>query len=428
SCEDGDPAYRGKTGPISARAYASGNPLNAAFESAVQQAGHPYTADYNASSQWGVSPTQHAITMGRARRSSPRHAYLGPAMGRRNLHVLTQAHATRILFEGHRAIGVEYLRDGKTHRAMASNDVVVSAGTYRTPQLLMLSGLGPADHLQDTGVSVLQDMPGVGQNLQDHLGSFVQNACTQPLTLRDATTFIGQTKAALNYLITGGGLLSHYPTELVAYLKDDPEQARPGLQFFFAPFLRAPSGSSVPSGTVMTRHGYCISWCQLRPASRGAVRLSSDDPLDTPSITHNYLAEEADRACHRQAVAMARDIHMRDAFAPYRAEELHPGSDCLSPSDVDRYISQTCHTHFHPVGTAAMGRDGMAVVDDQLRVHGTENLRVVDASIMPRLVGANTNIPTIMIAEKACDLITGRPPLPRQFPDPAGGKELHDRH
>ena len=326
SCAGGNPAYRGLTGPISARAFDSGSPLNAAFVEAVQQAGHPYTGDYNAASQWGVSPTQHAITGGRARRSSPRHAYLGPAMGRRNLHVLTRAHVTRILFDGHRAIGVEYVKDSKVHRAMASAEVIVSAGTYRTPQLLMLSGLGPADQLRAAGISLVEDIPGVGQNLQDHLGSFVQRACTQPITLRDATTVVGQAKAVLEYVITGGGLLSHYPAEFVAYLKDDPGQVRPSLQYYFAPFLRAPSGSSVPSGTVMTRHGYCVSWCQLRPASRGVVRLSSNDPLDAPLVTHNYLAEEEDRTCHRRAVAMARDIHKQGAFAPFRAEELDPGT------------------------------------------------------------------------------------------------------
>ena len=260
----------------------------------------------------------------------------------------------------------------------------------------------------------VQHLPGVGQNLQDHLGSYVRRACNQPVSLLETTKPWGQFKAALRYALTGSGALSHYPAERMAFLKTDPAFDRPDLQFFMGPFLRPPAGSSLGPG-VMTRHGYCISWCQLRPTSRGVVTLASRDPLSAPRVIHNYLATEEDRECQRRAVALARELHAQPAFEPYRGEEFEPGEDCVTPDAVDRYIQQSCHTHFHPVGTAAMGDDDSAVVDSQLRVHGIENLRIVDASVMPRLVGANTNIPTIMIAEKAADMIRNRPSLPAEL-------------
>ena len=410
SRDQGDAFYRGRSGPISVRSGLGDNPLYGAFRQAVLDAGHPETPDYNGASQWGVSNTQHSITKGYARRSSPLFAYLRPAMGRENLDVVTNAQVTRVLLDGRMARGVEYVTGGQSYRAMAEAEVVLSAGTYKTPHILMLSGIGPADHLRDFDIDPVQHLPGVGQNLQDHLGSFVQRACIQPLSILDSTRPWGQFKAALRYGLTGTGALSHYPTEKMAFLKTDPALDRPDLQFFIAPFLRPPAGSSLGPG-AMTHHGYCISWCQLRPACRGGITLVSHDPLSAPRVIHNYLGTEADRDCQRRAVALARELHAQPAFEPYRGDELEPGPDCTTRQAVDTYIQQSCHTHFHPVGTAAMGRDDGAVVDSQLRVHGIENLRVVDASVMPRLVGANTNIPTIMIAEKASDMIRNRPPL-----------------
>jgi choline dehydrogenase len=408
--QEGEATYRGRSGPISVRSGLGDNPLYEAFRQAILEAGHPQTPDYNGASQWGVAQTQHCITQGYARRSSPLGAYLHPAMQRKNLTVATSAQATRILFEGKTACGIEYQTAGKTHRAMAGSEVIVSAGAYKTPQLLMLSGIGPADHLRDFHIDAIQHLPGVGQNLQDHLGSFVQHACTQPISLLETTKPMGQVKAAIHYALTGSGALSHYPTEKMAFLKSDPRLDRPDLQFYFGPFLRPTVGSSVRSG-AMQRHGYVISWCQLRPKCRGSVTLASCDPLSAPNVLHNYLGTEEDREIQRRAVAMAREFHKQTAFDVFRGDELEPGTLCRSQKEVDQYIRETCHTHFHPVGTTKMGQDDMAVVDNKLRVHGVENLRVVDASIMPRIVGANTNIPTIMIAEKASDIIRNRPSL-----------------
>lgn len=409
--DEGNELYRGRVGPISVRSGFGDNPLYDAFRHAVVEAGHPETPDYNGASQWGVSRTQHSITKGYARRSSPLGAYLRPAMRRKNLHVITNALVTRLLIDGNCARGVEYMKGGQPHRATAEAEVVLSAGTYRTPHLLMVSGIGPADHLRDFDIEPTHHLPGVGRNLQDHLGSFVQRASTQPVSLLEITRPWGQLKAVVRYALTGSGALSHYPTEQMAFLKSDPAFDRPDLQFLIAPFLRAPAGHSVGPGAMMG-HGYCISWCQLRPRCRGSVTLASRDPLSAPRVIHNYLGTEEDRECQRRAVALARRLHAQTAFDAYRGDELEPGPDCVTQNAVDQYIRKTCHTHFHPVGTAKMGQDDMAVVDSQLRVHGIENLRIVDASVMPRIVGANTNIPTIMIAEKASDMIRNRPPLP----------------
>ena len=334
-------------------------------------------------------------------------------MGRTNLHIVTDATVTRVVIEGQTARGVEYIKDGQSHRVTAEAEVVLSAGAYKTPHILMHSGIGPRDNLREFDIDPVHHLPGVGQNLQDHLGSFVQRACRQPVSIFETTKPWGQFKAALRYGLTGPGPLSHYPAEKMAFLKTDPALDRPDLQFFIGPFLRPPAGSSLCPGD-MTRHGYCISWCQVRPVNRGRITLSSGDPLSMPRVLHNYLGTEQDRDCQRRAVALALELHAQSAFEPYRGEELEPGPECVSWGAVEQYIQQSCHTHFHPAGTAAMGHDDSAVVDSQLRVHGVENLRVADASVMPRMVGANTNIPIIMIAEKASDMIRNRPPLPAE--------------
>ena len=405
----GDPAYRGRSGPISIRSGLGQNPLYDAFTAAVEEAGHPWTDDYNGASQWGACRTQFSITAGRARRSSPRRAYLGPASRRPNLHIETDALATRIAFEGRRASAVEYLSSGQEKRVWADEGIVLSAGAYRTPHLLMLSGIGPADALRRHGIPVVCDLSGTGRNLQDHLGSFVQQASTQPVTLRGAMRLSDHLPAVIRYLMCGDGLLSHYPADAMAFLKSDPALDRPDLQFLFGIFLRAPSGSSVPAGRISDRHGYCISWCQLRPQSLGTVRLASNDPLVPPSVFHNHMGNETDRTCQRRALDMARELHACRSFDAFRAGETDPGESVRTSADIEAWLQATCHTHYHPVGTAAMGVDDEAVVDPALRVRGVDALRVVDASVMPRLTGGNTNIPTIMIAEKASDMIRGIP-------------------
>ena len=405
--EGGEDPWRGSDGPIQVRRQMDHNPLFEAFMEAGQRAGYPATEDYNGAQQEGFCRTKYNISLGRPRRVSTAGAFLRPALERPNLTVRMQAHVTGLQIEGRRAVGVSYLRRGRAHTACVEREVILAAGAFQSPQIMMLSGIGPGDHLRAMGIEVRHDSPGVGRDLQDHLGAHVQHACTQPITLYPDQRPLGILRGGLRYLLFGTGPWTHFPADAQAFLRSDPALERPDLQFYMAPILRG----DVASIGKIERHGYCISWCQLRPESRGEVTLESADPLAPPRILYNYLATEADRAIHRRAVVMARALHAGAAFDPFRGEELDPGAACTSAADIDAYIARVASSHFHPVGTCRMGSDDDAVVDPALRVNGIDGLRVVDASVMPRVVGANTNIPTIMIAEKAADMILGKPPL-----------------
>ena len=270
----------------------------------------------------------------------------------------------------------------------------------------MLSGIGPRAHLAEHGIEVRHHLPGVGRDLQDHVGAYVQHACRQPITLYSDQQPWGIAKALARYTLFGTGPMNHFPNDAQAFLKSRPGLDRPDLQIYFAPFLRAPELGP----TMSDRHGYGMEWCHLQPESRGSLTLASADPFAAPVIRHNYLTTEGDREAHYRAIALIRELHARPAFDPYRGEELAPGPACVSPQGIDAFMAANGHTHFHPVGTARMGSDDGAVVDPSLRVHGLDGLRVVDASIMPRLVSGNTNAPVIMIAEKGADMILGKPP------------------
>ena len=415
--EGGGDAWRGTDGPLHVRRHMNHNPLFDAFMEAGRQAGHPATDDYNGAVQEGFCRSQYNIRLGRPRRCSTASAYLRPARRRPNLTVVTRARVTSLTFDGRRTVGLTYVpgrglgrdRGGPPRTVRAEREVILAAGAIQSPQSLMLSGIGPADHLRASEISVRHDLPGVGRDLQDHLGAHVQHACTQPITLHPDQQPLGILRGGLRYLLFGTGPWTHFPVDAQAFLRSDPALERPDLQFYMAPFLR----QDVAAIGKSDRHGYCISWCQLRPESRGEVTLGSADPLAPPRIFYNYLATETDRAIHHRALTMAREMHAQSAFDPFRGDELDPGPACTTAADVEAYVARVASSHFHPVGTCRMGSDERAVVDPQLRVNGIEGLRVVDASIMPRLVGANTNAPAIMIAEKAADLILGRAP-----PDP----------
>ena len=405
SFPDGDPQIRGQNGPIQIRRFRN-DPLCATFIDAVQQAGHPYLEDYNGVQQEGATWTQHNIFPGARGRCSALRAYLEPVMTRPNLTVLTGATVTRIKWRGTTAEGVEYLHHGQQEQASAHQEVVLSAGSIRTPQLLMLSGVGAEDELKRHAIETRINLPGVGQNLQDHFGAYVQHACTQPITFLNHLSATGLVRGAWRFLVNGDGPLSHWPTQAMAFLKTDDGLDKPDVQYLFAPILRPRGGSSM--GTEQMRvHGYCVSWCQLRPASSGHVSINSAEPLAAPRIRHNYLVDAKDRAFHRRALRLARVIHSQPAFSPFRGEEIEPSAECQNDNDIDDYIRSIGHTHFHPTGPAKMGDDEMAVVDSKLRVHGIQRLRVADASIMPRIVGANTHAASLMIGEKAAELLRG---------------------
>ncbi|MDA0674877.1 MAG: choline dehydrogenase [Proteobacteria bacterium] len=403
--EGGADSCRGGSGPLHVRKQRSANPLYDAFMLAGRQMGLPETADYNGVQAEGFCRTQHNQTFERGHRCSTAVAYLRPARGRANLHVLTDAQALGLVIEKGRAVGVRILEQGQARVVRCAREVIVAAGAYQSPHLLMLSGIGPADHLRQHGIAVEADVAGVGANLQDHIGPMVQHECLEPVTYFRQRRSLGLARALIEGWFFGSGILSHLPVDAMAFLRTLPELERPDLKIGLQPILMGPGALR-----GMDREVYCINWVQLRPESRGHVRLRSADPLVAPFIQHNYLTAPEDMACHRQALRLVRDIHAQAAFDRYRGPEIDPGSGCRSDADIDAYIRRMARVQYHPVGTCKMGGagDAMAVLDPQLRVLGIEGLRVADASVMPRLVGANTNAPSIMIGEKAADLILGR--------------------
>ena len=404
SWEEGGDGYRGGDGPLQTTRGRFEHPLYDAFLRAGESLGHGHTADYNGASQEGFGRVQYTHTHRTLRRCSSAYAYLHPARRRPNLRVITGAHAARVLLEGDRAVGIEYLSGGERRQVRAEREVLVCAGAYQSPQLLLLSGIGPPDELRDLGIDPRHPLPGVGRNLQDHFGSFVQHECRQPITFyryRNPLRFAG---ALAEYFLLRRGPLTVFPMDAVAHLRSDPALERPDIQIYLCPMRVNP----IREGSLWPRsHGFNLHWNVLRPESRGRVWLRSADPLAAPRIWHNYLATEGDRRLNRKALALCREIVADEAFAPFRGQETEPGADCVDASAIDAFMIQMPNSGYHPVGTCRMGADEGAVVDPRLRVRGLSGLRVVDASVMPRLVGGNTNAPTIMIAEKAAELIKG---------------------
>src|SRR6266849_2085148 len=395
--ERGASAYHGVGGPLNVTDLRCVNPLTRAFVAAGVELGWPHNADFNGAEQEGVGVYQ--VTQKQGQRHSTAEAYLKPARRRRNLTVLPRAHATRLLFEQRRCMGVAYLRDGQPQQAQVRREALLCAGAINSPQLLLLSGIGPAADLQMLGLPVTQDLPGVGQNLQDHLVAGVIYACTQPVSLAGAETLAN----LLSYLLRKRGPFTTNVTEAGAFLKTRPELPAPDIQVIFLPVTVIEHGLVRPES-----HGFTIGLTRLRPQSRGFITLRSPDPLEPPAIQPQYLMSESDLQALVEGISLCRKVAQAAAFAPFRGMELYPGPEVQGDAAMTDYVRETALTGDHPVGTCKMGSDPLAVVDAELRVHGLEGLRVVDASIMPTIVSGNTNAPTIMIAEKAADLIKGK--------------------
>jgi choline dehydrogenase len=399
--ENGGDEFHGGVGPLHVSNGRSINPLFRAFIQAGAEAGFPQTADFNGPKQEGFGPYQ--LTIREGRRWSAASAYLVPALDRPNLKIESNAHVTRILFEGSRAVGVEYVQKKEKFQVRAIREVILSGGAVNTPQVLLLSGVGDPEILGRFGIPVVADVKGVGRNLQDHLDCSIQYECTQPITLYSQANPLRAARTGLQYLLFGSGLATGQGLESGAFLKSRPDLETPDLQFHFIAALMTDH-----TRKKADRHGFMAHVCQLRPESRGYISIKSADPFSAPVIQPNYLEAEEDRRALREGVRQARDVFAQKAFDPYRGPELMPGAHIQRDDQIDAWVRKTAETIYHPVGSAKMGKDRDSVVDTSLKVYGVEGLRVVDASVMPSLVSGNTNAPTIMIAEKASDMILGR--------------------
>jgi choline dehydrogenase len=409
--QDGGNAYHGGDGPLSVSwGERSDHPLYVAAIKAGAEAGYKTTPDFNGQDQEGFG--RYQLTIRDGERWSAARAYLKPVAGkRRNLTIITGARTHRILIEEGRATGVEYsLGKGKAVKvARARREVLLCAGAFQSPQILQLSGIGDPEMLAAQGIQTVHERKGVGRNLQDHMDVTLNWACTQPLSLFSEVGGWRGLLMGMQYTFTGKGSGRQNGLEAGAFLKSRPDLDRPDLQLHFVLAIMQDHGKQ-----PLTQDGFTLHICQLRPESRGTVSLSSADPYDDPAILANFLSTAEDLRSVRQGLRMARDVVAQAAFAPYRGAELAPGPDVQSDDEIDAFIRAKGETIYHPVGTCKMGSpsDPMAVVDDQLRLIGLEGLRVIDASVMPTLIGGNTNAPTIMIAEKISDLIRGRAMLP----------------
>jgi len=404
--ETGADDFHGGDGPLHVSNALKTSPIFQVLIDAGKQAGYKVTPDFNGAQQEGFGFFQLTIKNGRRWNTST--AYLQPALTRQNLKVEVEALITRVIIEDGRAVGIEYRQNGQLQRVRARREVILSCGAIGTPQVLMLSGIGDAEYLRRFDIPVVADLPGVGQNLQDHLDVNIQYTCTKPVTLyAQVSNPLKLASVGAQYVLLGSGPGRTQGLEAGAFIKSRPELDVPDLQLHLinAPF-------SDHGRKRLNMHAFGLHMCALRPESRGHIGLRSADPADRPLIQPNSLAAENDLRTLRDSVKIARKIMAQPAFDPYRGEELNPGAGATTDADIDSFIRRTAITIYHPVGTAKMGNDRLAVVDSQLKVRGIKSLRVVDASIMPTLVGGNTNAPAIMIAEKASDLILGKPPLP----------------
>ena len=404
--QEGGDAYRGGDGPLSTAYGTLKNPLHHAWLEAAQQAGYALTEDYNGFRQEGFGRMDMTVRDGT--RCSAAKAYLYPARKRPNLHIVQHALATRILFEGTRAIGIAYERGGKTYEAKANREVILSGGPINSVQLLKLSGIGPAAELRQHGIAVVADRPGVGANLQDHLEFYFQMACTKPVSLYGQANLLGKALAGAEWLFfrRGIGATNHF--ESCGFIRSRAGIPYPDIQYHFFPMAINYDGSS-----LATEHGFQAHVGPMRSKSRGSVTLRSADPRDAPKIFFNYMSHPDDWEEMRACVRLTREIFQQPAFAPWRGREIQPGADCVTDEQIDAFIAEHVESALHPSCTCKMGAidDPMAVVDPELRVLGVTGLRIVDSSVMPSITTGNLNAPTIMIGEKAADHILGKPLL-----------------
>ena len=399
---NGGSNLRGTDGPVHVTRGPRANPLFDAFIQAGQQAGWPRTEDYNGAQQEGFGPME--ATIWRGRRWSTANAYLRPARATGRLTII-RALARRVMFQGDRATGVEVDRAGRLSTAHARREVILSASPINTPKLLMLSGIGPADHLREHGIHVLSDRPGVGANLQDHMEIYMQYRSLQPITLFSYYNLWGKGRVGLEWLLRRRGLGASNQFESCGFIRSSDAVDYPDIQYHFLPLAVRYDGKAAAQG-----HGFQAHVGPMRSKSRGTVRLTSADPAAPPEIRFNYMSHPDDWAEFRACVRLTRRIFDQPAFAPYRGEEIQPGATVQTDEQIDAFIRDNAESAFHPCGTARIGApdDAGAVVDPALRVIGVQGLRVADSSVFPQITNGNLNAPSIMTGEKAADHILGR--------------------
>jgi len=404
--DEGGDAYRGGDGPLDTRYGTLHNPLNQAWLDAAKQAGYGLTDDVNGFRQEGFGRMD--MTVRRGERCSAAKAYLRPAMKRPNVRVITQALAMRVVMVGKRAVGVEYERGGQSHVARARREVILAGGPINSPQLLKLSGIGPAEELARHGIKVVADRAGVGGNLQDHLEFYFQMACTQPVTLYKYANLFGKALVGVRWLFLKSGLGATNHFETCGFIRSSAGIRYPDIQYHFFPMAVSYDGNALAS-----EHGFQAHVGPMRSKSRGTVTLRSASAHDKPVIRFNYMTHPDDIAELRSCVRLTREIFQQPAFAPWRGREIQPGAEVTSDAAIDAFVRQKVESAYHPSCTCKIGAldDPMAVVDSELRVIGVEGLRVVDSSVMPSVTTGNLNAPTIMIGEKGADHILGKPLL-----------------
>jgi len=402
--EGGSNNYHGDSGPLHVARGRGKNPLFSAFIEATRQAGYPSTDDLNGYQQEGFGPMDRTTHNGI--RESTSISYLRPAMQRENLAVLTRASAQRLVMDGQQVQGVEYSHRGNSKTALANRDVILCGGPVNNPKLLMLSGIGAADALNEVGIEPAHDLPGVGMNLQDHLEVYIQMACRQPVSLYKYYNLPGKALVGTQWLLTRTGLGASNHFEAGGFIRSRPGVEHPDIQYHFFPMAVRYDGKS-PNNS----HGFQAHVGPMRSQSKGWVKLRSANPADAPRICFNYMSRPEDWQEFRAAVRFTREIFAQDAFAPFRGDELSPGIATQSDADIDRFLTAAVESAYHPSCSCKMGSDDLSVVDEACRVRGLAGLRIADSSIMPSIVSGNLNAPTIMLAEKAADLIAGKTAL-----------------
>jgi choline dehydrogenase len=402
----GEEGWRGADGPLHVTRGSMANPLYRAFTDAGVEAGYGFTPDYNGSRQEGFGPME--MTVWRGRRWSAANAYLKPALRRANVQLRTGIHAERIVFEGRRAVGIEVRRWGRLETIRARKEIVLAASSINSPKLLMLSGIGPAEHLRGHGIEVVANRPGVGANLQDHLEVYVQQTCTRPITLNGHLGLFARGKIGMQWMAFGTGLGATNHFEACAFIRSGAGVPYPDLQMHFLPAAIRYDGRA-----AATAHGFQVHIGPMRSPSRGTVRLKSAQPREAPRIKFNYMSHEKDWTDFRKAIRLTREIFSQPALSSFCGDEIAPGKNAQSDEALDDFVRDNVESAYHPCGTCRMGAvdDVNSVVDPECRVIGTHGLRLADSSVFPEITNGNINAPSILVGEKAADMILGRPPL-----------------